>query len=172
MKLSVFFVSLLLSLSTFATDKLETGLYLPENGGCAYELVKQQGDSVVVIFRHNPTSRAGEPCADGVDYPIKVDVLDSTSFVDVRNGVTFNFYGTTKKLELGLYLSKDGSACAYQVVKQQGNTAVIIFRQNPTTSTPATCATGMDYPITVDVLDSRTFVDVRNDRTFVYFSRH
>ena len=105
---------------------------------------------------------------------LKTDVFStsSTSFVDVRNGVIFNFYGTTKKLDLGLYLSKDGSSCAYQVVKQQGNKVVIIFRQNPTTSTPATCATGMDYPISVDVLDSRTFVDLRNDKTFVYFSRH
>ncbi len=172
MKLIAIAIMLVLSFGSFATETLKTGLYLPENGGCAYELVKQKADSVVVIFRHNPTSDLGEPCADGIDYPIKVDVVDAKTFVDVRNGVTFNFYQTTTKLERGLYLAGYGDACAYQVVEQKGNTVVIIFRQNPTVSTPATCATGMDYPINVDVVDTKTFFDVRNGKKFKFYSKY
>jgi hypothetical protein len=172
MKIIGIVMMFVMSFGSFATETLKTGLYLPQNGGCAYEVVKQNTDSVVVIFRHNPTSDLGGPCADGIDYPIKVDVIDSKTFVDIRNGVTFNFYQTTTKLKRGLYLAGFGDACAYQVIEQKGNTVVIIFRQNPTVSTPATCATGMDYPINVDVVDTKTFVDVRNGKKFKYYNKY
>lgn len=95
MKLSIVSLFVFLSLGAFAssTEKLELGLYLPDNGGsCAYQVVDQKEDSVVIIFRRNPLVTPKDPCAVGVDYVIKADVLDSKAFVDVRTNSKFYYH--------------------------------------------------------------------------------
>ena len=170
---------LAVNVNVFAGETLEKGLYTPADGGaCAYQVVKQTNDGVVIIFRNNPNADAATiKCPVGVDYPIKVTVLDSKTFVDVRTGREFNYYGEYEaksaikiELKLGLYLPTDGGSCAYQVVKQTKDGVVIIFRNNPTSNQPAKCAVGMDYPIKVKLLNEKTFVDVRNDRVFAFHS--
>ena len=93
MKLSLVVLMLFLSLGAIASEKLELGLYLPENGGsCAYQIVEQNDDTVVIIFRQNPTVVAKDPCAVGADYVIKADIVDSRSFIDVRTNRRFDYF--------------------------------------------------------------------------------
>ena len=78
----------------------------------------------------------------------------------------------SEKLKLGLYLPTDNKSCAYQVVDQHNDNIVIIFRKNPIVVLHDPCAYGVDYPIAVEVLNSRTFIDLRTDREFKYFSKY
>jgi len=70
------------------------------------------------------------------------------------------------KLERGLYVPVDGSGCAYELERQTRDGVVIIFRNNPTTIANASCAVGIDYPIAAEVVDSKTFIDLRTNRVF------
>ena len=94
MKKLLVILSLALSVSAIASVDLKLGLYVPVDGdSCAYQVVKQSNDGVVVIFRYNPTVTPTRKCADGFDYPIRVDVLDSERFVDARTDREFVYYG-------------------------------------------------------------------------------
>ena len=95
MKKLLVILSLALSVSAFASVDLKLGLYVPVDGdSCAYQVVKQNNDGVVVIFRYNPIVTPTRNCADGFDYPIRVDIVDSETFVDVRTDREFVYYGT------------------------------------------------------------------------------
>ena len=88
------FIALLavVSMNVFAGEKLELGLYVPADGGaCAYEVVKQTNDGVVVVFR-NPTTLSPITCAEGIDYPIAAEIVNSTTFVDLRTDRVFKLY--------------------------------------------------------------------------------
>ncbi len=176
MRSLIFTILLAFNANVFAGETLELGLYTPADGGaCAYEVVKQTNDGVVIIFRNNPKNETPViNCPVGVDYPIGATIVDSKTFVDVRTGREFNYYGPARNeaaaLKLGLYLPADGGTCAYQVVKQSKDSIVIIFRNNPTSNRPATCAVGMDYPIKAKVLNEKSFIDVRTDRVFKFHS--
>lgn len=98
MKKLLVILSLALSVSAIASVDLKLGLYVPVDGdSCAFQVVKQSNDGVydgvVVIFRYNPTVTPTRKCADGFDYPIRVDVLDSERFVDARTDREFVYYG-------------------------------------------------------------------------------
>ena len=93
MKLSIVALFLTLSMNVFAADTLDKGLYLSETGSsCAYQVLEQTNDGVVVIFRNNPTVIASDPCAVGVDYAIKAEVLDSKTFIDLRTNTKFFYF--------------------------------------------------------------------------------
>ena len=77
-----------------------------------------------------------------------------------------------QSLELGLYIPVDGGSCAYQVVEQTNDGVVVIFRYNPTTTATSKCAVGIDYPIAADIVDAKTFIDLRTDRVFKYYGKH
>ena len=158
------------SMNVFAGGKLELGLYVPADGGaCAYEVVKQTNDGVVVVFKKNPTTTSPVTCAEGIDYPIAAEIVNSTSFVDLRTDRVFKLYKKAT-LKLGLYIPVDGDSCAYQVVKQTNDGVVVVFRYNPTVKPTRKCAVGVDYPIAANVVDSETLVDLRTDRVFKYHS--
>jgi hypothetical protein len=85
---------LMLNINIFASERVELGLYLPVDGdSCAYQVVKQTNDGVIVIFRSNPTVVLTRKCAVGIDYPIKAEVVDTKTFIDLRTDRVFKYYG-------------------------------------------------------------------------------
>ena len=94
MKLAILSLLVAFNLNAFAGDvNLEPGLYVPGNDyHCAYEVTASTGTTVEFIFRNNPLVDSNEKCPVGVDYVIKGDILDSKTFVDVRNGTKFTWY--------------------------------------------------------------------------------
>ena len=160
----------LVSMNVFAGEKLELGLYVPTDGSpCAYEVVKQTNDGVVVVFRKNPTTTLPTTCAVGIDYTIAAEIIANDTFVDLRTDRVFKLYKKAT-LKLGLYIPADGDSCAYQVVKQTNDGVVVVFRYNPTVKPTRKCAVGLDYPIAANIIDSETLVDLRTDRVFNYHS--
>ena len=93
MKLAILSLLVAFNLSAFAADvNLEPGLYVPANDyHCAYEVVSNTGSTVEFIFRNNPLVDTDKTCPVGVDYVIKGEILDSKTFIDVRNGTKFSW---------------------------------------------------------------------------------
>lgn len=95
MKLIIAALIAVFSFTSFAnsSQSIDLGLYLPENqSSCAYQVIDQIDDSVVIILRKNPLVFPKDPCAYGVDYIIKAEILDSKTFVDTRTNSIFRYY--------------------------------------------------------------------------------
>lgn len=78
---------------------------------------------------------------------------------------------TAEKLEKGLYIPTDGTPCAYQVYNQTDDKVFVTFSKNPTNIIDPTCAVGMNYPISVEIVDNQTFIDLRTNKKFILYKK-